>query len=236
MPTILVSGANRGLGLEFVRQYAADGWTVHACCRNPDGAGELNAIATAKTSAAANGNVTVHKLDVADFAAIDRLAKTLDGEPIDVLLNNAGVGGGDRQEFMNDDFEAWSRTFRVNTMAPLRMTEVFVDNVAASGRKVVVIMSTIMASMTEEVSGKLHLYRTSKAAVNMVMRLLSVDLAERGITTFSLHPGWVRTDMGGAQATLSPEESIAGIRQVIAGAGPETNGRFMAWNGKELPW
>ena len=230
MPTILVTGANRGLGLEFVRQYAAEGWTVHACCRDPDGAGDLNGIA------AANGNVTVHKLDVADFAAIDRLAKSLNGEPIDVLLNNAGVGGGDRQEFMNDDFEAWSRTFRVNTMAPLRMTEAFVGNVASSERKVVVIVSTIMASMTGDVSGGLHLYRTSKAAVNMVMRLLSVDLEARGITTFSLHPGWVRTDMGGAGATLSPAESIAGIRRVIAEAGPETNGRFMTWDGKELPW
>lgn len=236
MPTILVTGANRGLGLEFVRQYAAEGWTVHACCRNPNGAEDLNAIATTKTGAGANGHVTVHKLDVADFAAIDGLAKSLNGAPIDVLLNNAGVGGGDRQEFMNDDFEAWSRTFRVNTMAPLRMTEAFVDNVAGSECKVVVIISTIMASMTDDVSGKLHLYRTSKAAVNMVMRLLSVDLEERGITTFSLHPGWVRTDMGGAQATLSPEESITGIRRVIAGAGPETNGRFMTWDGKELPW
>ena len=90
--------------------------------------------------------------------------------------------------------------------------------------------------MADNRSGGHHLYRTSKAAVNMVMRLLSVDLEERGITTFSLHPGWVRTDMGGAQATLSPEESIAGIRRVIAGAGPETNGRFMTWDGKELPW
>ena len=230
MPTILVTGANRGLGLEFVRQYAAEGWTIHACCRNPDRAGDLNAIA------AANASVTVHKLDVADFAAIDRLAKSLNGEPIDVLLNNAGVGGKDPQEFMTDDFEDWSRTFRINTMAPLRMTEAFVDNVAGSERKVVVIMSTIMASMTDNQSGKLHLYRTSKAAVNMVMRLLSVDLEERGITTFSLHPGWVRTDMGGTQAPLSPAESIAGIRQVIAGAGPETNGRFVTWDGKELPW
>lgn len=230
MPTILVTGANRGLGLEFVRQYAAEGWTIHACCRDPDGAGDLNNIA------AANAGVTVHKLDVADFDAIDRLDKTLNGEPIDVLLNNAGVGGGDRQGFMNDDFEAWSRTFRINTMAPLRMTEAFVGNVASSERKVVVIVSTIMASMTGDMSGGLHLYRTSKAAVNMVMRLLSVDLEARGITTFSLHPGWVRTDMGGAGATLSPEESIAGIRRVIAAAGPETNGRFMTWDGKELPW
>jgi len=230
MPTILITGTNRGLGLEAVRQYAADGWTVHACCRNPDDATDLNAIA------GDNANVTVHRLDVADFATIDRLADSLNGEAIDVLLNNAGVYGGDRQEFMNDDFAAWSKTFRVNTMAPHRMSEVFVDNVASSGQKVVVIMSTIMASMTGENSGKLHIYRTSKAAVNMVMRLLSVDLAERGITTFSIHPGWVRTDMGGTTAPLSPEESVAGIRQVIAGAGPETNGRFMTWDGNELPW
>ena len=230
MPTILITGTNRGLGLEAVRQYAAEGWTVHACCRNPDGAAELNAIA------GNNANVTVHRLDVADFVTIDRLADSLSGEPIDVLLNNAGVGGGDRQEFMNDDFAEWSKTFRVNSMAPLRMSEVFAENVASSGQKVVVIVSTIMASMTGDSSGKLHLYRTSKAAVNMVMRLLSVDLKERGITTFSLHPGWVRTDMGGAGAPLSPEESIAGIRQVIAGAGPETNGRFMTWDGQELSW
>lgn len=230
MPTILVTGANRGLGLEFVRQYAADGWTVHACCREPANAAALNTIA------GANSDVTVHKLDVADFAAIDGLARTLNGSPIDVLLNNAGVMGGDRQEFQNDDFKEWSRTFRVNTMAPLRMTEAFVDNVAKSDQKVVAVLSTIMASMKDADSGNYHAYRTSKAALNMVMRLMSVDLEERGITTFSVHPGWVRTDMGGPQAAISPEESVAGIRKIITNAGSETNGRFMNWDGKELPW
>ncbi len=230
MPTILITGTNRGLGLEATRQYAADGWTVHACCRNPDDAADLKAIA------GASGGVMVHKLDVEDFDAIDALAKSLEGKSIDVLLNNAGVGGKDPQEFQMDDFEDWSKTFRINTMSPLRMTEAFADNVASSERKVVVIMSTIMASMTDNQSGKLHTYRTSKAAVNMVMRLLSVDLQDRGITTFSLHPGWVRTDMGGPQAALSPEQSITGIRQVIANAGPDQNGRFMTWDGSELPW
>ena len=230
MPTILITGTNRGLGLEAARQYAADGWTVHACCRNPDDAADLKAIA------GANGGVTIHKLDVEDFGAIGALAKSLEGEAIDVLLNNAGVGGGDRQEFLNDDFDAWSNTFRVNTMSPLRMTEAFADNVARSERKVVVLVSSIMASMTDNDSGKLHSYRTSKAALNMVMRLLSVDLQDRGITTFSLHPGWVRTDMGGSQAPLSTEESISGIRKLIANAGPDQNGRFMTWDGKELPW
>ena len=228
-PTLLVTGASRGLGLEAARQFAADGWQVHACCRDPGRASDLHTLA-------ADGAVTVHPLDVSDVAAIDALARDLKGTAIDVLLNNAGVQGGSAQSFGNIDYDTWMATFRTNTLAPMKMAEAFVDHVAASERRLIVTVSSIFGSIADNRSGKAHIYRTSKAAANMVMRVLAVDLRERGITAFNMHPGWVRTDMGGPSARLSPAESIAGIKQVIEAATPAQSGAFLDWQGKTLPW
>ena len=227
MPTMLITGAGRGIGLEFVRQYAADGWRVHAACRDPAGARDLAGV---------KGDLRRHSLDVTDHAAIDSLALALAGEAIDLLVNNAGIYGPRPAQLGTVDYDAWGEVMRVNVMAPMRMAESFVDHVAASDRKLVVTISSAMGSIGDNRSGGSYIYRSSKAAVNAVMKNLSVELAPRGITVVVFHPGWVRTDMGGAGASLDASRSIAGMRRVIAGLGSGDTGRFLGHDGSELPW
>lgn len=238
MPSILVTGANRGLGLEFVRQYAADGWRVHACCRDPGASAELREIASAS-----HGLVAPHALSVGDPESIHALARELAGQPIDVLLNNAGTyglkgfaeGGMEAQAFGTMDYDGWQHAFAINTMAPLRMIEAFIGNVAASGQKKIFTVSSSMGSIGDPPGGHLA-YGSTKAAVNFVMSSLAMELRGRGITVMSLHPGWVDTDMGGAAAPLKPEQSIAGLRRVIADASPATSGQFVGWDGNRVAW
>ena len=240
MPTLLITGANRGLGLELVKQFDARAWRIHACCRMPEKAGELHAIA-----AKPDGRVRVRALDVTDFGAIDDMANALQGEPIDVLFNNAGImevrqrpldQQGTSQSFGSIDYDEWRQILRVNVLAPMRMAEVFVDNVAASKRKTIVTMSSILGSIARADSCRWVGYRASKTAVNMMMRGLASDLKERGITAVCVHPGWVRTDMGGAGADIAPEESARGIVEVVDGLTPDQSGRYLTYDGGELPW
>jgi NAD(P)-dependent dehydrogenase (short-subunit alcohol dehydrogenase family) len=239
MPTVLITGAGRGLGLEFVRQYAADGWSVLATARDPAGRTELEAL----TKAAA-GRLRVFVLDVLDHASIDALAAQLDGTPIDVLINNAGTMGTQSfagqgmqaQRFGKSDYADWTSTFRVNTLAPMKMAEAFVEHVAASTQKKIVTLSSVIASIGSNNLGGLYAYRSTKTAVNAVMRSMALDLARRGIIAVPLHPGWAATEMGGPNAPLRPQHSVAGLRQVIAGLTKEKSGRFWQYDGKELPW
>ncbi|MFM2128723.1 MAG: hypothetical protein RL477_269 [Pseudomonadota bacterium] len=226
MPTVLVTGASRGLGLEFVRQYADDGWRVHACCRAPADAGALAAIA---------GDVTVHALDVTDHGAIAALARNVAGEAIDLLLNNAGIYGR-RQSLGRIDFAGWEEVLRTNTLAPVAVTEALLPALEkAKGAKVALITSR-MGSIADNTSGGTYAYRASKAALNAAGRSLALDLAGRGIVVLLLHPGWVRTDMGGAGGQIDAPRSVAGLRRVIAGAGAADSGRFFAYDGREIPW
>lgn len=227
MPTILITGANRGLGLEFTKQYAADGWRVHACCRYPDTAEALQGLA-------ASDQVSVHRLDVTDPATIEALAAEIDG-PIDVLLNNAGTFR-DRRGFGNSDYDAWLETFKVNVLGPMRVAEAFVDHVARSERKVIANVTSKMGSIADNTSGGCVSYRSTKAALNMATKSMSLDLAGRGICAVVLHPGWVQTDMGGMSAPLETQPSIAGMRKVIGGLGPGDSGRFFNYDGAEIPW
>ena len=226
MNTILVTGANRGLGLEFVRSYAADGWRVHACCRNPDKAKALAKIA---------GDVVVHKLDVTDGLRVANLAREIADEPIDILINNAGVLHS-RSDVGEIDYDVWVEELKVNTVAPARIVDRFVELVAASERKLIVNISSGMGSIALTTSCDSIMYRSSKAALNMVVKCLSLALAERGITMVALSPGWVSTDMGGASADLTPAESIAKMRRVIDRLTPADNGRFYNHEGEERPW
>lgn len=229
MSSILITGANRGLGLEFVRQYAADGWRVLACSRHPD------AEALRTLAAGAGGRVSLHRLDVKDLSQIDRLRQEID-EPLDILLNNAGLYGPSKAVFGKIDYPTWAEVLAVNTLAPLKMAECFADNVERSGRKIIASISSAMGSIADNTEGRHYLYRSSKAALNMVVKSLAVDLQPRGIVAVTLCPGWVRTDMGGADAPLSPEESIRGLRQVLSGLRLQDSGKFLSFNGSEIPW
>ncbi len=232
MPTTLITGANRGLGLEFVKQYAADGWRVHACCRNPEHAEALSRLA-----AESNGNILIHSLDVADFRQIDRLTNALNEEAIDLLINNAGIYP-DRgySEFGDTDYAAWMLGFQVNAMAPLKMVEAFIKHIQRSQLKKIALITSKMGSLDDNGSGGYYVYRSSKSALNMVAKSLSIDLAPRGIAVALLHPGWVKTDMGGPDAWITPEQSIAGMRQVIERVTLADSGVFYAYDGQRVPW
>lgn len=231
MPAVLISGASRGIGLELVRQYGAAGWEVLACARSPASATELQGLA-----AESNGRITVQGLDVTDFGAIEVLARQLDGRALDVLINCAGSMGA-RGAFGASDFEEWERVFRLNAFAPMKMAEAFVTHVARSTHKKIVSISTIMASMGKNSMGGFYAYRASKAALNAIVVSLALDLGRRhGIITAALHPGWVRTDMGGARAEIDARTSVAGLRKVIEGLGKADSGRFFSYDGSELPW
>ena len=177
MNTILITGANRGLGLEFARSYAGEGWRVHACCRHPEKAKALQQIA---------GDLTLHKLDVTDGLRVASLARELADEPIDILLNNAGVFHYAAGEFGNIDYDDWVEELKVNTVAPARMAERFVKQVAASERKLIVNISSGMGSIAGTMSGDSIIYRSTKAGLNMVVKCLSQTLASQGITVVAL--------------------------------------------------
>ena len=230
MPSVLITGASRGIGLEFTRQYGAEGWRVLATCRDPAAAPELDAIAQAS-----DGRVSVHALDVRDRAGVVNFAAELAGEPLDVLLNNAGAMGPRPQGLGQVDDADWAEVLDINIMGPFRMAEAFVDNVAAGERKLIVTLSSRMGSMAEN-TGASYIYRSSKAGVNAVVTSLAIDLAERGIVSMCFHPGWVQTDMGGASAAITPQESVTGMRRVIDGLGPKDNGRFYNYDGSPIAW
>jgi NAD(P)-dependent dehydrogenase (short-subunit alcohol dehydrogenase family) len=227
MPTVLITGAGRGIGLEFARQYAADGWSVIATVRDP---------AKGAPVAALGRQVEVNLLDVADRGAIDKLARTLRGRAIDVLICNAAIyGDKPKQEFGKVDWAEWEAVLRTNIMAPLALVESFVEHVAASERKLIVMMTSQMAS-TEEASGGAYIYRTSKAALNNVAKNLAEDLAPRGITVLAMDPGWVKTDMGGSSAPLTPEYSVRHMRKIFAKAGRRQTGHYLRYDGASHPW
>lgn len=228
--TILITGANRGIGLELTRIFANNNWQVLACCRHPEQAEQLQKIVNG------HGQVRVYALDVSDGGAIERLASGLRHETIDILFNNAGIFGPREQGFGHTDPAAWLQVLRTNVIAPLQMAEALVEQVARSRRKVIAAVGSMLGSLTENTSGGYYVYRTSKTAVHMVMKSLSVDLRERGIISVAFHPGWVRTDMGGPQAPTTPEESATGLFRVLTGLGQKDNGRFLTFEGKELPW
>ena len=205
---------------------------MFACCRNPDKSEVLKQLASKHASW-----LSVHALDVANFEKIDRLAAELARQEIDLLLNNAGVClDAHNNGFGATDYAAWMQTFRVNSMAPLKMAETFVRQIARSQQKKIISITRKMGSIADNTSGDYHLYRSSKAALNMVAKSFSIDLAPRGIITAVLHPGWVQTDMGGPNALITVQQSVAGMRRVIAQLAPADSGKFYAYDGKEIAW
>jgi NAD(P)-dependent dehydrogenase (short-subunit alcohol dehydrogenase family) len=228
MSTVLITGTNRGIGLEFTKQYAEAGWQVLACCRAPESANTL------KTLAAKHTNIQTFALDVANFDQIDALAQQLSDVAIDVLINNAGVypSGG----LSTVEVEQWLNGFKVNSIAPLKMATAFTSHIAKSQSKKLVTLSSKMGSIDDNTSGGSYMYRSTKTAVNMVMKSLSIDLQPAGIAVATLHPGWVETDMGGSNALINTQTSVAGLRNVIDQLSLANTGRFIAYDGKEIPW
>jgi len=227
MTTIAITGAGRGIGLELTRQYAATGDTVIALCRDPSKAKDL-----ADLAAGSGGKVSVQAMDVADDASVKTAASSGSGS-IDVLINVAGVIGGEKQGLGDADWAAWHDAFNVMTIGPLRVAQAFLPRMAA-GSKIITVTSQLGASTWPY--GGFYSYGAAKAAVNRVMRSLAIDLKDRGILVGLVHPGWVKTDMGGPGADIEKEESASGIRAVTAGLTPETSGEFFKWNGEKHAW
>jgi NAD(P)-dependent dehydrogenase (short-subunit alcohol dehydrogenase family) len=232
MKTLLITGANRGIGLELARQYAADGWRVLACCRHPEQAETLHRLVARHP-----GQIHIERLDVTDLAQIESLAQALAGKPIDLLINNAGVyPDADSKGFGHTDYAEWIEAFRVNTMASLKMAESFIEHVSSSGMKTIITISSKMGSIADNTSGGSYLYRSSKVAANMVIKSLALDLVRRGITVAVFNPGWVKTDMGGPNAVIAVEQSVSGMRQIIGKLTPADSGKFLNYDGREIPW
>lgn len=222
--TVLVTGANRGLGLEFARQYAESGWQVIGTARKPEQAKELEAL-----------GVRVVQLDVADQASVDRMAAELDGQPIDLLINNAGIFPrvGKIAEIDIDDY---SRTLEVNTIGPVRVTRALLPNLRQGKLKVIAGLSSNLGSIAENERGNFYGYRESKAALNMFTKTLAAELGPEGFICVVLTPGWVQTDMGGPSAPLQPADSISGMKAVLDKLAPADNGTFWSYDGSQMPW
>jgi NAD(P)-dependent dehydrogenase (short-subunit alcohol dehydrogenase family) len=232
MATVLITGGNRGLGLEWVRQYAAEGWRVYATCRQPTEAHELKELADREKG------ISMHRLDVTKPDEINALAVELMQAPIDVLINNAGVY---LEKFMEVGlrrlrYEDWLYTFQVNTLGAVRVTEAFQEHVGQSEKRLVVVISTHMASIADIASPGAYYYRSTKAALNAVMEGLTHELRPKGIGVLIFHPGWVRTRMGGEGTSLMPPESVRGMRSMVEKFTLEESGRFFRYDGVEMPW
>lgn len=229
MSTILITGANRGIGLEFVKYYLHTDWEVHACCRSPEDATELDVLSR-------HMPCTVHQLDVSDPDSINRLAEKLAEKPIDILLNNAGTYATGANHFGDIDTSIWLNAIQTNTIGPLLMAQAFISNIELGQKKLIATLSSKVGSIDDNRSGGGYAYRSSKSAVNQVMKSLSIDLADRGINTVSLHPGWVQTDMGGPNALIDTFESVNGMAKVLDNFTDEQSGSFINYDGSIIPW
>jgi len=222
--TVLVTGANRGLGLEFARQYKEAGWHVIGTARDPKDAQELEAL-----------GVRILQLDVASQQSVDEMAAALGDEPVDLLINNAGIFPrvGKIDEI---DFDDYNRTLAVNTVGPVRVTRALLPNLRRGDLKIIAGLSSNLGSIAENERGNFYGYRESKAALNMFTKTLAAELGPEGFICIVLTPGWVQTDMGGPNANLTPAESIAGMKAVLDRLTPDDNGTFWSYNGSQVPW
>lgn len=222
--TVLITGANRGIGLELARQYSGAGWRVIGTARRPDAAAELASL-----------GADVLQLDVTDQQSVLGVAQALDGRPIDLLINNAGIQPL-LWKLADVDFDAFDRALAVNTTGPVRVTQALLPNLRAGQGRVIVNITSNLGSIAENTDGAFYGYRESKAALNMFTKSLAGEFGPEGFICIVMNPGWVQTDMGGDQAPLQVHESVTGIRRVVEGLGPEDNGTFRTWAGETMDW
>jgi NAD(P)-dependent dehydrogenase (short-subunit alcohol dehydrogenase family) len=225
METVVITGASRGIGLALTRRFLRAGHRVIATCRNPD----------AFEFGDDRSNLDVAKLDVTDGRAVSTFVSDLSGDVVDVLLNNAGVIGGDTQSLNDIDYGEWRDAFEVNTLAPFRLAVALRANLVRSQRPRVVTLSSQMGSLDRKGSGS-YAYRGSKAAVNKVMQALAQEFHGDGIVVCPVHPGWVQTDMGGPNARISADESASGLFDLVESLTIRQTGQFWTWDGKRHPW
>ncbi len=231
MATVLITGANRGLGLEFCRQYAEQDWHVIACSRNPDDAFDLNNLASR------HSNIQLEQLDISEFVQIDALSGKLATQSIDVLINNAGIYADNKSNgFGHLDYQAWIKSLMVNTEAPLKMAEAFLPQIKKSDKKLIVNISSLMGSIADNDSGGSIFYRSSKAALNAAMKSLSIALKDQSVGVLIFHPGWVKTDMGGPNGLINADQSITGMRALIENFSLDQSGSFVKYDGTPMPW
>ncbi|NOJ22729.1 SDR family oxidoreductase [Vibrio coralliilyticus] len=226
MKTVLITGANRGIGLSLVKNYLAQGWQVHATYRSEKSSQDLLELE--------GGNLTCHPLDVADYQGLSEFANTLPA--LDVLINNAGYYGPKGYGFGNTDIDEWRKVLEINTIAPLKLVEALFPNLQRGQLKKIACLSSKVGSMTENTSGGGYIYRSSKAALNSVVKSLSNDLSSQDFTVLALHPGWVQTEMGGPNALIDTQTSAAGLVEVIESADISRSGEFINYDGTALPW
>ncbi|EJN8560730.1 SDR family oxidoreductase [Vibrio alginolyticus] len=230
MSTVLITGANRGLGLQFVRHYLGKGWQVIATCRSPENAKQLNELVTQ------SNQLQLMALDVTNQQDIDQLATRLADRPLDHLILNAGVLGEECATLGEMTQKKWLEVLNINTVAPALLIQALQDNVAKSQHKTIVGISTRVASLSDNSSGNMYSYRASKAALNQVLVSAARNLESRGVKTVAVHPGWVKTDMGGEDATFSAKESVAGIVSVAEQLTLEQSGSFRVFDGSTIEW
>jgi len=231
MKSVLITGANRGIGLEHATRYAKSGARVWATARAPQEAEELNALAGAHS-----GKVTVLAYDASTPGAAVELKRQIGDAPVDLMFANAGGIGGRAQSFGNVDIAAVLSLIQVNALAGLQLAEQFADNVAASERKVMAFQTSLMGSIQDNGSGGYYGYRLSKVALNMIGKGVANDLRARGVISVLLHPGWVQTRMGGASAPVSIQQCVEGQQRILDGLTPAQSGKFFNYDGRELPW
>lgn len=229
--TYFITGCNRGLGLEFVRQLLARGQRVIATCRDIATATDLTAL-TLKHS----GQLSLVEMDVSDEASMREAVALLNDEAIDVFINNAGMYGPRDANFGNVDGPAMAEVLYTNAVAPVLLTQLLIDNVRKGSGKKLVYVSSKMGSIADNGRGGSYIYRSSKTALNSVVKSLALDLAPEGIATATLHPGWVRTDMGGPNGLIDAPESVSGMLNVIDGLSVANTGQFFNYDGSTIAW
>jgi len=225
--TVLITGTNRGLGLEFVKQFAIEGYQVIACTRKINKKDELHQLQKKFKT------ISICKLDIANFSSIDQFAK-LFKKPIDILINNAGVYPDSSVDHV--DYKSWLDAFKINTLAAFKMTKAFLPHLKKGQLKKIASLTSKMGSIDDNSGGGEYIYRSSKTALNMVMKSLSIDLKPYDLSVITLHPGWVRTDMGGPNGLIDVDESVAGMKRQIDKLTIRTSGQFFSYDGKKISW
>ena len=228
---ILITGCNRGIGLELVKHAVRKRWRVHACVRTPDISSSLHDVVRMS-----GGLISLHIVDVGDPAQIQALAYELRQSHLDILINNAGVYGADGQDFGHTDVNDWLHTLRINCIGPMKMAEALQPHLLQGQRKLILNISSRMGSMDDNRSGGNYIYRSSKAALNAITKSMAIDLAPQGFCCISLHPGWALTEMGGPDAEISAATSAQRILAMIDRLRPEHNGGFFETDGSHIAW